>query len=278
VRYSTSLPQRDVAFVRCREYACIFFGSLFCVGLRWTRGVLDCNIFALALVGIFVAYYRAFQIDGIWCIATFFVAIVSLLYMSNTRIALLGTGNQARLGLISFGLPVEGLTPGMLLVSIHAGGPFRQTVLYVIEHSDNGSLAVILNSPIANREEVQAGKVLDLRSGGPVPRSGYVCIHNRPDIGSERIHRDGVFIDMHVRGAQTIARLAEDSDASIVFFRGISGWAPQQIHGEVRRHKWGWIPPEHVNAEDILETNPTRLKDLWTRLVDSPHLDIFEEQ
>ena len=33
-----------------------------------------------------------------------------------------------------------------------------------------------------------------------------------------------------------------------------------------------------VKAEDILETNRTRLKELWTRLIDSPHLELFEER
>jgi putative AlgH/UPF0301 family transcriptional regulator len=257
------------------------FWSLFYIAFRWSKGIFDCNLVALALVGLFVAYYQAFTTTGVCCISASFVAIVSCLYMTNTRIALLGTGDATRLGLISFGLPVEGLSPGMLLVSIGAGGPFRQTVLYVIEHNDDGSLAVILNSPLnpLNDSGNAQNKQIDLRSGGPVGRSRYVCIHNRGDLSSDRIHRDGVYIDTNVRGAESVARLSSgDATASLVFFRGISGWAPQQLQGEVRRHKWGWIKPEHVKAEDILETNRTRLKELWTRLIDSPHLELFEER
>ena len=69
-----------------------------------------------------------------------------MLYKNSLKFSVVG--NPAHLGLTSFGAPVDGLCRGMLLVSIRAGGPFRRTVLYVLEHSDSGTLALILNSPL----------------------------------------------------------------------------------------------------------------------------------
>ena len=47
---------------------------------------------------------------------------------------------------------------------------------------------------------------------------------------------------------------------------------------QIRRNYARRIAVLEVKAEDILETNRTRLKELWTRLIDSPHLELFEER
>merc|ERR1719160_667652 len=206
------------------------------------------------------------------------------------RLSVLGTpGDNLRLGITSFGRPVEGLCKGMLLVSIRAGGPFRKTVLYVIEHSDHGTLAVILNKTLNDVADVESSGVLtlSLRSGGPVQLQGFFCIHDVANVpGAERLLRnEAIYLNRNLHSLQTIRSFSDvavergegHDGGHLVILKGVSSWGEHQLEGEVRRGALGWIPPEHVKPEDILEKDTSKLELQWRRLVNSPHLEIFQE-
>mmetsp|Transcript_75663 Transcript_75663/g.197124 ORF Transcript_75663/g.197124 Transcript_75663/m.197124 type:complete len:410 (+) Transcript_75663:1483-2712(+) len=237
---------------------------------------------------------------------------IVLLYSQNLRISVLGAGQNTRLGLTSFGSPVEGLSSGMLLVSISAGGPFYRSVLYVIQHSDRGSLAVILNDPYAEvvdelvRLRYLRPKVAEdgtpmvkigFRRGGPVEFGGAFFIHNIDGVaGAERLQRGRrLFLNRSVglrEGGQALLaacrqpvgwsspreRSEEPSrrGCSAAAFTSVSSWGEHQLEGEVRRGAWGWIRPEHVSADDVLDMDADRLRGSWERLIRSPNLDVFE--
>jgi len=187
--------------------------------------------------------------------------------------SVLGFGEGLCLGITSFGPPVEGLSAGMLLISLKAGGPFRETVLLVLDHDDNGSLAVILNSPVGKRPNG-----VKLHSGGPV-RIGELCIHNLSDVkGSKRLLRgEDVFLTRGSAEMQRITRKLTDDEWAVEFV-GVSSWGPQQLEGEVRQGAWGWIRAAHVQPKDVLAIRSAeKLPSLWDRLRQSPHMDVFVE-
>lgn len=200
---------------------------------------------------------------------------VGYLYSRNLKLSVLGSPGQRRLGLSSFGAPVEGLCQGMLLVFLGAGGPFERTVLYVMEHSDFGSLAVILNKPVEDRP----GR--NVRYGGPMQLSETVCIHDVPQVpGAQKLLRGEEIFLTRARNVRDIAKtvLSQATEHSrVVLFKGMASWGRHQLEGEVRRSAWGWIRPEDIRPQDLLETDRPVLGGLWERLVNSPSLQIFHE-
>lgn len=247
-----------------------------------TSQKLCCFVF----VGLTCWHYG---VRGILGLGAIFVSMVFVLHRNGMRLSVMGTlGQERRLGITSFGPPVDGLAPGMLLVSIGALGPFTKTVLYVIRHNDHGSLAVILNKIIVdseNRNKVGSFTMCG-RSGGPVD-SPYVplvhFIHDREGVlGAQRIlQSEEIFLNQATGDSEHdlgfIQAMAKDPrPGRLVVIKGVSSWRDRQLEGEVRRKAWGWIPPEHVQAQDILEMDPEKLGKLWERLLYSPNLRVFE--
>lgn len=204
-----------------------------------------------------------------------FPLIVFLLYINGTKLSVLGTpGHNMFLGLTSFGDPVEGLGQGMILVSIAAGGPFGRSVVYVLEHTDRGSLGLIVNKSLLTREGTADNSdfVTDVRYGGPVEVSAPLAIHNMVDVpGAERLIRnENIFLNFNYTGPP--ARVSEDH---VVLFEGASSWGAHQLEGEVRRGAWAWIRRENVCANDVLEIDTQKLRGTWERLMVSPNLQVF---
>jgi len=208
--------------------------------------------------------------------------LVLLLYMNGIKLSVLGSPGHYHLGLTSFGAPVDGLKRGMLLVSIGgAGGPFSRSVLFVAEHSDASTLAVILNKPLKPKQTVTSnrdGPTISIRMGGPL-RQDMFTLHNIEAAagGAERLFRGkSIFLSRNMESSVGALKVAQQDGAAVVFFRGFASWGQHQLEGEVRRGAWGWIRPEHVQLEDVFEMDHAQLESLWTRLINSPHLQIFQ--
>lgn len=220
-----------------------------------------------------------------------FPFMVGFLYIHSLKLSLLGNPGQRLLALSSFGAPVDGLCAGMLLVFLGAGGCFDRTVLYVMEHSDEGSLAVILNKSFENRSqtvifETVFGKILgaaadvSLRCGGPIAMSDFICIHDVPAVpGAQRLQQDEpIYMSRCSQGdLRRIFSMGSDSEGPrrVAFFKGVASWGHHQLEGEVRRSAWGWIRPEDVQPGDLLEMDQDNIAGQWERLVNSPALQTF---
>jgi len=225
--------------------------------------------------------------------AVLFPLLVLMLYLNGMKLSVLGThNNEVQLGITCFGPPVDGISSGMLLVSIRAGragGTFHRTVLYVIDHHDRGSLAVILNKTLSDAVTAGSSVInnnfsISLRDGGPVQSRGLLCIHDIEGVpGAEEIVRgEPIFLTRHAASLQWLQSMSDEQvpgdarERHVLVVRGVSSWGPQQLEGELRRRAWGWIRPEHVQPEDIIETDAEELDRLWGRLVVSQHLEVFE--
>jgi putative transcriptional regulator len=194
------------------------------------------------------------------------------------RLAALGSPGRHYIGLTSFGAPVDGLQRGMLLVAITAGGPFHESVCYVVEHSDAGTFAVILNKPVETYRGTRADGgtfPVSLRAGGPLDGDTAMC--NVPVPGSERLLAGArIYFSRRAAGVFEAVGACEQPDAAMVFVRGLASWGAHQLEGEVRRGSWGWVLPEDVSPADIFETDAARLDGAWERLVHAPRMHIFE--
>lgn len=237
--------------------------------------------------------------------ALVFPLLVLVLYANGLKLSVLSGGGQRHLGLTSFGQPVEGLGKGMLLVSLGARGPFAKTVLYVHEHSDSGSLALILNGHAEEVHHVTTPNgVMEctIKTGGPVKVPGYWCIHNVIGVGgSERIHRERNFyissgfgsLHSFAASCQKQCLQGQGDSARALFVKNISSWGPHQLDGEMRRWAWGWIRPEHANLDDIfnapdmvnrvmpssedVSASAATQATIWEQFVNSPHLEMFDQ-
>jgi len=232
-------------------------------------------------------------IVAIWVLSVLLPGFIFLLYTKGLKLSLLGSPPQVYLGLTSFGPPVDGLSSGMLLVSIRAGGPFRQAVLYVMEHSDAGTMAVILNKVVPGETDglkPRGDFKSSVRDGGPVHTQRTLCIHNIQDVpGAERLLRGKpVFLSRNLPGnlPQALrsfwvdqngqARPQRDQVGQALLLQGLASWGERQLDGEVRSGAWGFVRSEHVKPEDILEMDEKMLEGAWEKLIGSPQLEIFQ--
>jgi putative transcriptional regulator len=124
---------------------------------------------------------------------------------------------------------------------------FTRSVVLMIEHSEQGSLGLVVNRPL----ELSLGDVmrtLDLEwegdaenpvySGGPVqPQSGWV-LHEPVRLGTEQ---PAVSVSSGIELSTSPEQLREIASAppgKVRFLLGYAGWAPGQLEGELASGAW----------------------------------------
>jgi putative transcriptional regulator len=162
---------------------------------------------------------------------------------------------------VTAGLPTGGR---LLLAGPGLEDPnFRRTVVFMIEHTDDGALGVVLNRP----SEIELSEAIpqwaDLAAqpssvfvGGPVEQGavlglGHVVADDAPD-GVTPINAGIAVLDleadpMHLLGDVSGVRL----------FTGYAGWGPGQLDGEIAMGGWLILDAE---PGDVTTTDPD---DLW---------------
>jgi putative transcriptional regulator len=131
---------------------------------------------------------------------------------------------------------------------------FRRSVVYVVEHSAEGSLGVVLNRPTSTPVAEVLPPWGDLVAppetafeGGPVQQDGALCL---ADSGA---------------GAVDLVDLDGDPEAlrgsPLRVFVGYAGWSPGQLDDELAECAW-WAVPGSVR--DVFTREPW---DLWARVL-----------
>lgn len=166
-------------------------------------------------------------------------------------------------GLLGGGVP----EPGSLLVATPLlGDPhFSRTVIYLLEHDGGGSVGVIVNRP----SHTPVGQVLPawhdaisepnvVFGGGPVQPDGALCL------GS--VSGEGPGVKRLTDGVGAVD-LDGDIDAiatrttRLRVFAGHSGWAPDQLAGEIAEGAW-WVVAG--TADDLFSDDP---RPMWSRVL-----------
>jgi putative AlgH/UPF0301 family transcriptional regulator len=168
---------------------------------------------------------------------------------------------------------LDDVAPGSLLVAMPSltDPTFAGTVVFVLDHTDTGTLGVVLGRP----SQVEIRDVLpgwcDLavdpgvfHVGGPCETDTALCLATT-DAAAAPGPAPGLR-----RVAGTVHLVDLDSDASAVagritglrVFAGYAGWSNGQLAGEIAEGAWACVPGR---AEDVLSSacGP----DLWRRVM-----------
>src|SRR4051812_28136177 len=163
---------------------------------------------------------------------------------------------------------IEHVRPGALVVAMPAlsDPTFAGTVVYVLDHSDSGTLGVVLGRP----SQVEIRDVLpgwcDLavepgvfHVGGPCETDTALCLAVSPGItpavegGLRRVAGDVYLVDLD-SDPDDYANLV----TGLRVFAGYAGWSPGQLAGELAEGAWACVPGR---AMDVL--SPAAGPELW---------------
>jgi putative transcriptional regulator len=166
---------------------------------------------------------------------------------------------------------LDDLRPGSLLVAMPSltDPTFAGTVVYVLDHSDSGTVGVVLGRP----SQVEIRDVLpgwsDLavapgvfHVGGPCETDTALClgISSGPvdmDSGLRRVSGDVHLIDLDSDPE------ALDGDLTgLRVFAGYAGWSPGQLAAEIAEGAWACVPG---TPDDVL--SPASGPLLWRRVM-----------
>jgi len=167
---------------------------------------------------------------------------------------------------------LDDVRPGSLLVAMPAlsDPAFAGTVIYVLDHSDTGTLGVVLGRP----SQVEIRDVLpgwcDLavdpgvfHVGGPCETDTALCLAVSPAAvavdGSplRRVAGDVYLVDLDSDPTD----LQEELNGLRVF-AGYAGWSPGQLAGEIAEGAWACVPGR---SGDVL--SPASGPDLWREVM-----------
>ncbi|MEO5834910.1 MAG: YqgE/AlgH family protein [Nakamurella sp.] len=167
---------------------------------------------------------------------------------------------------------VARLRTGALLVATPEliGPTFERTVIYLVSHSGDGSLGVVLNRPseIPVHNVLPQWNALAARSqvifvGGPMRPDSAMCVgvaltgRGLQELeGIAPIRGPVCLVDVDAEPAELAPALR-----GVRLFGGHAGWAPGQLEGEVARGSWYVVPGL---PDDILV--PPKV-DLWFQVM-----------
>jgi putative transcriptional regulator len=189
-------------------------------------------------------------------------------------IASAGEAWLAQGGLLQAAAPVvrqQVPAPGLFLVSSRnlTDPHFKQAVIYLVAHSDDGSLGLIVNRPSELRLadavsdiEGEAGDAHAIYFGGPVKYSMLtMLLRSDTEDSLVQLVADDVFFSHDRRVLDRL--LAERKPVgSLRFYMGHAGWVAGQLQQEIERGDWFVV---HADPATIFSTRPTSI---WNRLIE----------
>lgn len=154
---------------------------------------------------------------------------------------------------------------GKLLIAIPElpDSNFYRTVVFVIEHSDEGAMGVILNRPTNVKlselweklhfdSDVTSGDAVHL--GGPV-EGPVLALHDQLRISDVEVIEQ-VFMTMN---GERLNELVMENKGRMKVFSGYSGWGPGQLEMEIE--SGGWLLTDAKPA-DIFDSSES----MWKRV------------
>ncbi|MBW3595098.1 MAG: YqgE/AlgH family protein, partial [Actinobacteria bacterium] len=136
------------------------------------------------------------------------------------------------------------------------GDVFRQTVILMADHDDDGALGYVINRPtqmIVDRDEsADHLDVVDVTvySGGPVQQSllSVIAEFVAPEHAAKLIFGTVGLLNLEAAAPMAVKRAR--------VFAGYSGWGPGQLEGEIQEGSWVITEP----TADLVFGDP---EDMW---------------
>ncbi len=140
---------------------------------------------------------------------------------------------------------------------------FRQTVVLLCEHGEEGALGVVINrqtemniTEVLPQVPILEGQNHMVFEGGPVQRNHLLILYKTPE-GPEDTHHvfDGVYLGGNMTALENILKNPFSQD-NFRTFMGYSGWAPGQLESEMEIGSWLTLP---ADSSFMLDRDDTRL-------------------
>lgn len=170
---------------------------------------------------------------------------------------------------------MNNIAPGLLIAVPQLQDPnFDHTVVLMLEHSEEGSLGLVINresrltfAELARTQEMPVAESHAnerVHVGGPAePFRGFV-LHDRPASKESSEVLPGLYLTV----ASSVAKpLLLDESARLLFCLGCSGWGPGQLEREFKEGSWLFA---EVSAEFVLTKEPRKM---WQEVLNQMGID-----
>lgn len=166
-----------------------------------------------------------------------------------------------------------------LLAANHMRDPnFYQSVVLMLEHTDETAMGLIVNRPMSTKLHEALGDMgsptnqrSPLFSGGPVEDSSMFIMHNCEDLSSsDRTVCDGVYVSSSSDSFDHLIQESIDDLRERLFrvYCGYAGWGGGQLEQEIERGDWLSVP---ATSERVFQSDPYELWDDCMRELKGKH-------
>jgi putative transcriptional regulator len=167
---------------------------------------------------------------------------------------------------------LDDVCAGALLVAMPSltDPTFAGSVVYVLDHSDSGTVGVVLGRPsqVEIRDVLRGWSELAVEPGvfhvgGPCETDTALCLGTVAgrvgdgDDGLRRVAGDVYLVDLDSEPDEVSTELT-----GLRVFAGYAGWSPGQLATEIAEGAWACVPG---SAADVL--SPTGGPALWRRVM-----------
>lgn len=159
------------------------------------------------------------------------------------------------------------------------GKYFSRSVIFMVEHDQEGSVGFVLNKPMAfsTSELVTELSGIDfpVYVGGPVETNQLYYLHRHPEIEDALHIAHGIYWGGDFAMLTWMLRENKIRPEEIRFFAGYSGWEKGQLESELEENTWmiGDITPEsffELPDENIWESSMSKLGGSYRILANFP--------
>ena len=137
---------------------------------------------------------------------------------------------------------------------------FRQSVILLAEHNEEGTFGLIINKPIEVKlKEIIKGfpaYKLPVYLGGPVNTDSLYYLHTHGEIKDSLLVMDGLYWGGDRDKIREKMKSKEMLPDEIRFFLGYAGWSPNQLDREIKEKSWVL---SQSSAREIISDHPERL-------------------
>lgn len=157
-------------------------------------------------------------------------------------------------------------TKGRLLLATPplADPNFDRSVIYVLEHHEDGAIGVVINRPTLESLDEPLDRWIDLQSapsqvfiGGPVETGALIALATTRGLVDEQ-HEHLSPIAGEIASADLTAdpAIVAADITGVRIFRGYAGWGPGQLESEIEAGAWLVLDAE---SGDLVSDDPSEL-------------------
>jgi len=159
-----------------------------------------------------------------------------------------------------------GATKGRLLIATPplADPNFDRSVVFMLEHHDEGAIGVVLNRPTIENLDEPLDRWSDLQSspgsvfvGGPVETNALIALASvKSPVEDESEHLSPIVGEIASADLTADPALVAAEVHGVRIFRGYSGWGPGQLEDEIEAGAWLVLDAE---TGDVFSDEPDEL-------------------